>query len=311
MIDKEKLSTISPHFRACHSSFESSPIGLPLSKSPFRLHDDSEDETPKQKELASIIDDFSDSRVTTFCEFDNPIIYALATTCPIFHELMFHTKLIPLLSSYISLSFLFLTYHLDIPKTDVPSLPEYSNSPFLIPLLGRPLSDLKNPLLCKLWCLPIDKSYEEQHQKLTKAIERIFYKASGKSVMMESDILFCLCLMDRLLREGGDRGMPIKLKNATMIVVICLMLVNKFNTDQPMQNLFWSNLYSIPLKSLNKSELAVLSALDYRLTFEWKGRRFLQNGYDYENIPDDGILFDQADTYDKFLAFLSYYTPLE
>ncbi|KAH7829246.1 uncharacterized protein MONOS_16383 [Monocercomonoides exilis] len=243
----------------------------------------------------------------------NPILHSLCSSCPIFHELPLHPKLIQLVSSYISLSFVLAAYPHSASQSSLGQKFDNDSSIHILPLLGRPLTDVTTPDICHPFYLPADEDLIKKAQKLALSLEYIFGTYRKKTQLVESDMLYLLCILDRLLCHGPKRGLTIKIENATMIVTVCMMLVNKMSCDHYFLNSFWSELFLIPLKSLNKSESIILTALDYDLTFQWIGKRFFPDASDSSlsvHLTSHSASDDRNDPFDRFLVFLSHYTAL-
>ncbi|KAH7820378.1 uncharacterized protein MONOS_17865 [Monocercomonoides exilis] len=239
----------------------------------------------------------------------NPILRQLLSYNPIFHEVPFNAKLLSLTSMYIAKS---VMMHVEQESqrnsrtlTDLIPLP---SSTFILPCLGRPVTDCSIPQLCYPLWVPSNYYNVQSMKKLSSSIEAIFKAVVKKIPLFEVDFVLLLCILDRLFREGASRGLTITVENATMIVAVCMMIVDKYSCDRFHLNSFWSSLFSIPLKTLNQSEIVFLIALDYRVTFEWSATRFFSQLSSREQMRNKHPIFDENDQFDMFLAFFAEYT---
>ncbi|KAH7829624.1 uncharacterized protein MONOS_38 [Monocercomonoides exilis] len=222
----------------------------------------------------------------------NPLLKSYVAFDPIFHDLPCNPRLLPVMAAYISASMIQYIGHAKYQAVADIHLTCEINRALYLPFLGRPQSDMALPNQCYPSETPALCVNRPFFHSLRSVIEIILETANKAIKLSETDLVMILCLLDKLMVQVQKRRFSFTLDNATMIVVVAIILNNKFGSDRFHRNSTWSKMFNIPLRYLNQSELVFLQAIDYKVDITWTAKHLFKvaaqtQSYAVASDPDE------------------------
>ncbi|KAA6402284.1 MAG: hypothetical protein EZS28_002196 [Streblomastix strix] len=95
-------------------------------------------------------------------------------------------------------------------------------------------------------------------------IELFFSRIRTYTGLCSTELLQALAFVD-IISKSNKELLPFVLTklNVYLVLLVCLMIAHKSNSDVPLSNFKWANLFGVNLSLLNESEIVVLKLLNF------------------------------------------------
>ncbi|KAA6402281.1 MAG: hypothetical protein EZS28_002193 [Streblomastix strix] len=108
------------------------------------------------------------------------------------------------------------------------------------------------------------RGIDDTFQNTFDLIELFFSRIRTYTGLCTTELLQALAFVDIISRRNIEH-LPFVLTklNVYLVLLVCLMIAHKSNSDVPLSNFKWANLFGVNLSLLNESEIVVLKLLNF------------------------------------------------
>lgn len=113
---------------------------------------------------------------------------------------------------------------------------------------------------------PSSESMVSKIVQLKHITERILSVLQHFLWLRQGELLYALMLLEKAITgRATSKSFKLSFENASMALLISVMISHKCNCDTPLPNKWWSNLFNISLNDVNQSEIVLLQAVAFHV----------------------------------------------